>query len=185
MISLPSLAWFALVPILHYALLYAISRKRKTLSLLRGNYAITYLDWLFVPFNALIPIATVFSWKRFFLFSFVALLTVLVLHHRWRTMANRPETRYLCVSKKGLTPEGIVHFVFMILQIALVLTVFVSTPISAWYAVLLGLLLAYLAGYVLIIKYVRGLRIVTKPEHPFLIGGIVVVSVRLILAILT
>ncbi len=176
-----SLAWFALLPILHYALLYTISRKRKTLSLLRGNYAITYLDWLFVPFNALIPVATVFSWKRFLPFSFVALLAVLVLHSRWRTMANRPETRYLCVSKKGLTPEGIVHFAFMILQIAIVLTVFVSNPTSMWYAAMLGLLLIYLIGYVLIIKYVRGLRIVTKPEHPFLIGGIVVVCVRLLL----
>lgn len=178
------LAWFALLPVLQYGLLYGISRKRNTLSLLHGNYAITYLDWLFVPFNALIPFSVAFSWTRFSLFAAVALIAVIVLHNRWRTMAQRPETRYLCVSKKGLTPEGVVHFAFMILQIALVLTVFVGTPVSSWYAATLCLLLAYLVGYILIIKYVRRLRIVTKPEHPFIIGGIIVVSVRLLLLLI-
>ena len=57
----------ASLPIVHFFLLYAFSDIPTRRNLAR-MYAIAYLDWLFVPFNLLIPLSVDLSWDLFGVF---------------------------------------------------------------------------------------------------------------------
>jgi len=73
----------------------------------------------------------------------------------------------------------------MAIQGALALTVLFSTAIPSWYYILLGILLAYFVGFLLIVKYIRKQKLSSKPELSLLILGIVVVISKFILVLLS
>lgn len=170
----------ALWPLVHFLVIFVFSYKYNRLHLLKGLYALTYLDWIFVPFNFLIPLGVVFSWKIFVPAIVVTSIGSVILNFKWKNIKQKPsETKYF-IDDKGFTPEGITHLVFMSIQAAIVLTVFVSKAISPYYIILLALLLTYLITYLIIIVTIRKVRLRSKAESPLIIAGIFLVILRII-----
>lgn len=82
------------------------------------------------------------------------------------------------MDKKGLTPEGWVHFIFMSIEGALIFTALLSKSISFDYIYVMLSLLAYLVPYYLIVKFVRKNRHI-RPELPLILIGIIIVLARI------
>ena len=170
----------ALIPIIHFVLLFTLSDKTMR-GLLMKNYAVMYLDWLFVPFNLLIASSLNFSWSLFSLFFVVAILLTFFLHWRWQRIHNKPVETKLFFSDHGMTLQGWIHFGFMSVQSAIVLAVFFSPAISSSYFWMLALLLVYCAAFLFIIVFVRKVRLLSKVEAPFILLGFVLIVLRMIL----
>lgn len=171
------LEYLALLPLLHFIVIAIISYSKKTLPLLRGIYAIMYLDWLFVPFNYFIAISVDFSWPLFLAFLFVSLVVLILLHKKWHSNLDRLKYGRFFFKKSGLTTEGWTHFVFMILESAIVVTGILSKAISTYYLYAMLSLLAYLIGYFVVVIFIWK-ELNSKTEVPFVILGIVAVIVR-------
>jgi len=92
---------FALLPIIQFITLYTISSKNKRLPMLFNMYAITILDWLFIPFNIILPFAINFSWLLFGVFLLLALLGSSALYLFWHK--TRYETFSYFTSKTGIS----------------------------------------------------------------------------------
>ena len=106
----------ALIPVINFLALYLVSKYRNTLHYLKKLYALTILDWVFIPFNYLIVYSVSFSWKLFFVCILIVLIPVIILHYKWHKLPQKPnETKYLTTDIRliGLTPEGWIHLVFM------------------------------------------------------------------------
>jgi hypothetical protein len=146
--------------------------------MLKGLYALTVLDWVFVPFNLLIAYSVNFSWTLFLICLFLTLIPVIYLHYKWHKIRQKPsETKYL-TTDNGLTPEGWIHFVFMIVQLSLVATFVLSKAIYPYYYYALVCVSLYLVGYMLIIKFVRRIKVISKVEFPLVIIGLIVIIIR-------
>ncbi len=172
------LQYLALLPVFHFIMLFTLSNIHETYGLMKSKYSIMYLDWVFVPFNYLIPLGVNFSLQLFSIIALIVFIVTVFLHMNWHS--TRTDQAHYFFNKHGLTQEGGVHFIFMTVQTALVITVLLSNPISPYYGLMLACLFAYLGGYILIVKYVRKVSLRSRAELPFLIVGIFVVIVRLI-----
>ena len=169
---------FALLPIINFSTLYLVSKSRNTLHMLKGLYALTILDWVFVPFNFLIAYSISFSWKLFAICLSIALIPIIILHYKWHKICQKPsETKYL-TTDKGLTTEGWIHFTFMIIQISMALTFIFSKAIYPYYYFALVCLISYFVGYLIIIKFVRRIKIISKVEFPLVILGLIALIIR-------
>ena len=175
------LEYLALWPVIHFLVIFIVSKMNRNLDLLKNIYAIIYLDWLFVPFNFFIAEGADFSWMLFSVFLTISLIATIYLHKRWHSINDGSRQANYLINKKGLTEEGWIHFIFMIVQTSIVMTVLLSASLSIYYIYMMICLLAYLIGYILIVKYVRRIRLVSKAEMPFLIAGLVVVLTRTII----
>ncbi|HIH24229.1 TPA: hypothetical protein HA251_04305 [Candidatus Woesearchaeota archaeon] len=169
--------WLAVIPVIHFLLLYAVTTK-DMLPVLKRNYAIMYLDWLFVPFNYWIGPGVLFNKWLFLAFLLIAGGVVVLLHSRWQAITNKPVETRLFFSTRGLTAQGWIHFIFMCVQSTVVLTVLASHAISSLYLLLLGLLLLYCVAYLLVVMFVRRVRVMSKAEAPFVVLGIVALIIR-------
>ncbi len=146
----------ALVPIVHFSLLYYFANKRRMLASVRGNYALWYTDWLYLPFNALYIYAIAINpilLGLSFLFSITASLLV---HHFLRDRAMRQEGKTLFVADGKYTTEGHIHFVFSVIEMSLVLNALVSAPISLLYILLFVPVLLYFAAWLFLMKRIHG-----------------------------
>lgn len=171
----------SLLPLVSFLVIYSFSYKYNRLRLLKDNYAIAYLDWIFVPFNFLIPLNIVFSWTRFIPAIILTIIGSIILNFKWKKMKQIPsETKYL-INKNGFSPEGYTHLIFMSLQAAIISTVIISKAISSYYIILLALLLMYLIAYLIIIMLVRKVRVRSKVERPLLFLGIFLLIIRIII----
>jgi hypothetical protein len=175
-----AIAVLAILPIIHFIIIYSISYKYKRLNLLKSLYALTYLDWIFVPFNFLIPLGIVFSWKIFVFAIILASIESIILHFKWKNMKHKPKETSYFADEKGFSPEGYTHLIFMSIQLAIVSTVVVSKAISSYYIILLALLLSYLVGWLIIILLIRKVRLRSKIENPLIIIGVVLLVIRII-----
>ncbi len=179
MLQLLSL-WFIVI----FSAVLIISIKTNRIWLLKKNYAFLYLDWLFVPFNFLIPYSLVFSWKLFFVFLVVSTIVVIFLHNKWHQLKEVPNEMKYFVSDKGITLEGKLHFVFMTIETAIVLTALFSRATTHYYVFMMLCLLIYLISYLLIVRFVRHMKLRSKPELPFLLLGLISLFVRISIYIL-
>jgi hypothetical protein len=171
----------ALLPIVQFVSLYIISKYRNTLHHLWNLYAVTVLDWVFVPFNYLVSYSITFSFTLFSIFLLVSIVPVILINIQWKNMKNKPkETKYF-TTKDGMTPEGWIHLIFMMLQLSIVLTVIFSRAIYPYYLYLMLCILAYLIGYLSFIVFVRKVRLRSKIEFPYLIIAFVVIILRLLI----
>jgi|GEM_PF-5612203 len=175
------LEYLALLPLVHFVIILIISKINRNIDLLFNIYAIIYLDWLFVPFNYLISLSVDFSWSVFFILIIISSIITIFLHKKWHTHNDGSRQSNYLIDKRGLTSEGWTHFIFMITQASLVLTVLISTPRSLNYIYMMLCLLAYIIGYLLIVKFVRKVKLNSKAEMPFLVIGIIVALTRIIL----
>jgi hypothetical protein len=177
------LEYLAFWPVLHFVVIFIISKIHNKLDLLFNIYAIMYLDWLFVPFNFFITSAAVFSWKLFFILLLISLIVIIFVHKKWQknddVSSKSKRIRTYFIDKKGLTLEGWTHFVFMVVQAAIVITALLSFALSVKYIYALICLFAYLIGYLLIVKYIRK-DLNGRVEIPFVLLGIFAVIIRLI-----
>jgi hypothetical protein len=175
------LRFLAIIPILNFVVLYVISRFRNMLSHLKGLYALTVLDWAFVPFNYLIGYSINFSWKIFCICVLIVLIPLIILHYKWHKIQKKPdETKYF-TTDKGLTPEGWVHFIFMAIEVPLVIMFIVSNSIKPYYYYAAACLFAYILGYFIIIHFVRRIRLISKIEFPILIIGLILLIARVLI----
>jgi hypothetical protein len=171
---------FALWSIIHFVIIYSVSRFKNTLNSLKNLYAITILDWIFIPFNFLIAYSIDFSWTKFAIFIIISLIAISFLHYKWHKLQNKPDETKFFTSSKGLTVEGWIHFIFMTIQTSLVLTVIISKAIYPYYLYSMICLLLYFIGYLLIISLVRRIRLSSKVETPLIIFGIIVLIIRIL-----
>ena len=178
------LEYLALWPVIHFILIYIVSKINNKIDLLHNIYAIIYLDWLFVPFNYLIVSSVNFSWMLFLIFLCISLITTIFLHKKWHKNNNGSRQANYFIDKNGLTTEGWIHFIFMVVQASLVLTVLLSVPTSINFSYMIICLLAYIIGYMLIVKFVRKINLNSKAEMPFLIIGLIIVILRIVLYII-
>ncbi|MGV8168723.1 MAG: hypothetical protein ACP5N3_01575 [Candidatus Nanoarchaeia archaeon] len=159
---------------------FIISLRGKRLWFLKRNYAFLYIDWVFVPFNFLIAYSVVFSWKIFVISLIVTAVPTIILHNRWNKLNNVPKEIKYFVSENGVSLEGKIHFVFMTLQAAIVLTVIFSRATSNYYLLMMLCLLIYFISYLLTVIFVRHIRLRSKPETPYMLTGLLLVLIRTI-----
>jgi hypothetical protein len=171
------LRYLALLPLLHFIIIAVISKLNKNLGLLKCIYAIMYLDWLFVPFNYFIAISVDFSWPLLLTFMAVSLAVLLLLHKKWHSNLDKLKYGRFFFNKHGPTPEGWTHFVFMLLESAIVVTAIFSAATSPYYVYAMISLLAYLVGYFVVVTFIWK-ELNSKIEVPFVILGIIAVIVR-------
>jgi hypothetical protein len=169
-----------LIPVLNFCLSYYLAKKSGRLALLGKNYALTYLDWLFVPFNFLLLYSIYLSPVIFLVSLAISAAGNLHVHLRWLKIRQKPvETRFF---SRGNSPNTLwsLHLVFSTIQAALVLTSFFSRAVSADYYLLMLPLFLYLLSYILIIRYVRRVEWVMKLEMPFVFLGMVSLVARVV-----
>jgi hypothetical protein len=168
----------SLIPIIHFTLVYFLAMRNRILHKLKKNYAIMYLDWLFIFVNLSLVMNESATMNTFFLFLLLCIIPLFHLKRGWRdSKQKRKETTLFFNTNGSLNSVGIAHSAFMLLQGALSLQFFFSHALNNSYFI--GLL-SYFLAYCLIIKYVRKLRFVKKIEMPFVIFGLVLVILRLI-----
>jgi hypothetical protein len=171
--------YFILLPFIHFFALYFISLKRSSTKYMMDLWAIPYLDWFFVPFNYFLVSAIEFSWTLFGIFLVVSLAGTIYIHSMGHPREGSRKKLFF-KNQKQLTPEGWVHFAFMVIQGALIFTALVSRAVSISYIFVMVSLFCYLLGFIVIIKFIRK-NIKEKPEAPFLYLGILLVLGRIIL----
>jgi|WetSurMetagenome_2_1015567.scaffolds.fasta_scaffold17251_2 hypothetical protein len=172
---------FGLLPVISFILLYFLSRMNNRWQILKNNYAILYLDWTFIPFNLFIPLSVIFSWKIFIAVFVLALIVSIIINRKWHVSNPKNNMPRFFTTDKGLTPEGWIHLLFMSVQGALVITVLFSRAISFYYIIELLILFMYFIPYILIVMFVRKLRLRNKSEMPFVILGIITVIIRMMI----
>lgn len=174
-----------LIPIAHFILAYYFAVKEKILTKLKRNYAIMYLDWLFIFVNLSILLNNSFSTSSFWLFFLICVVPIIHLKTAWRNSKNkRKETTLFFTNAGKLNRVGIVHTAFMLIQGTISLQFFFSKANSNNYFIGLVALFVYFAAYCLVIKYVRKLKFVKKVEMSYVLFGLFLVLVRAILAII-
>lgn len=146
----------ALVPVLHFTLLYYFAKKNDRLHFVRKNYALWYTDWLYLPFNALYVYTLIINPILLGL-SFIFSMTVsIITHHFIRDRAVKQEGKTLFVSKGKYTHEAHVHFIFSVIEMSLVLNALFSVPISIFYTYLFIPILLYFAAWLFLMKRIHG-----------------------------
>jgi len=168
----------ALLPVVNFLILYLVSKSKNTLHHLKNLYALTILDWIFVPFNYLIVHSVSFSWKLFLICTLIVIIPLIILHYKWHKLSKKPNKKKYLTTDKGLTAEGWIHFVFMAIQTSLVLTLILSKAIYPYYYYALACIALYIIGYLIILKLVRKIRMMSKVEFPLLLLGLIVLIIR-------
>ncbi|MFH1173718.1 MAG: hypothetical protein V1725_01140 [archaeon] len=171
----------ATLPFIQFFLVWQFAARFKRIDSFLHNYALVYLDWFFVPFNFLFPLAVPFS-PLILLWLLLGLIASWLMHAVWKSLPKKPAETKLFTSEKGLTPEGWTHFVFMTVQLALIISALLA-PASSYLCIMLCVLLAYLLAFVAIVVFVRKIRLRSRFDWPFIVIGIVVVLARLIFSL--
>lgn len=175
------LKYLFLLPLIHFFILYFISLRKKQLKKFFNSYAIAYLDWFFVPFNFFVPLAVIFSWKKFLVILIISFLITFILHKKWFNNDIEKKQTSILINKKKLTFEGKIHFLFMLFQAGIVGTVLLSKGTSINYVFMNLFLILYILGYFAVVKYIRNYEFIKKPEIPLLVLGLIIIIIRIII----
>lgn len=139
----------AILPAASFAAQYALSRRIGTEHILLHHPTITFVDWIFVPFNFFV--VRIIDWKKgavIYVIVSVAVIFNIVVHAVWQAFALDPGHM---ITKNGIIlPAGWVHLVFAILETTLLAAfvfcrktsapyVKVATVLAAFYFVTMGL----------------------------------------------
>ena len=173
-----------LIPIIHFAIIYFLAKREHILPKLRRNYAIMYLDWLFILVDWSLTANHSFSFAPFMICFLICAIPIYYLNKGWRnSKQKKKETTLFFNPDESMNKVGITHTVFMLIQGALSLLFFISSTNNLAYLAGIISLVIYFAAYCVIIKRIRKLRFVHKVEMPYVIAGLVLAIMRLVLAL--
>jgi hypothetical protein len=155
---LPLWAWgvlLAAMPALSFALQLWFSSQDNTLPLLFSHYTVSYIDWVFVPFNFFV-VYTV-NWRRGGLLFFAMVLSLVfnVISHAYWQYALVENPGYMFGREHIVLRSGWVHVCYATIQMTLLLAfLLVRKPSSKYCGLLTCLCVIYfvsggISGYVM------------------------------------
>lgn len=154
----------ALIPLISFILCYTFSIQGETLENLKETYALYYLDFLFIIFNALFLYAIKINYRVLkWSFAFSAIVLTVINHAYWTFQNN----------------VGIVHLIFAIIEMTLLITViFSKTNNKTLYIIMMIPVMIYFLSAFVIEAFIYT-PVVILETLPHLIG-LIVVSLRLV-----
>jgi hypothetical protein len=118
----------AMLPLGSFLLQYALSLIGETELLLFQHLTVTYVDWVFVPFNYLV--ADIIDWQRgktLFGLTLLAVVLSVATHAFWQYHLG--EGGYMLTREHVMLPAGWVHLGFSVVQMTLLLAfIFIRRP---------------------------------------------------------
>ena len=166
----------ALFPILNFIFAYYYSKKDGKLHLFRNHTNFYYSDRLFIIFNFLLVFTITFNyyWALVMgLFSIICSFVVNILwfaHHR----KTNNEGHMYNFKTRRLTKAGLVHAVFLPIQLFLILYFVIFSLPNIFSVVNLIILLAYFFTFPMTSKNIHG-RFILSDLLVFLLGLIVII----------
>ncbi|KHO45087.1 MAG: hypothetical protein QS98_C0013G0023 [archaeon GW2011_AR3] len=131
------------IPVTGFVLICYFAAVSGTLTEVRANYALFYLDWVFLFFNLLLPYAIGIKWRRVFIFYIPSLAILFAIQYSW----------------DWLGPVGLVHLAIMPLEAALFISMILAEPanLKAYVIAMLFPAAYFLSAlFVVIFIYSRG-----------------------------
>ena len=136
----------AMFPVASFTLQYLFSLRAGTVPLMLSHYSVTFVDWVFVPFNFFA--VWVIDWRRggaIFATLTLSLLMNALGHAFWQY--NGVDAGHMISKDQIILPSGWVHLVFSALEMTLILSfVFARQSNAPYVGVTTCLALVYLAG---------------------------------------
>ncbi len=150
----------ACIPIVSFLFSYVFSVQSDTLEHFKSTYALYYLDFLFIIFNALLLYAVKINKKALFIsLAFSAILLTALNYAYWTFQSN----------------VGIAHLIFAIIEMSLLITaIFSKTNNKTLYLIMMIPVMIYFLSAFIIELFIYK-PIVILEAIPHLIGLIVVV----------
>jgi hypothetical protein len=150
-----------IIPIISFILIYNFAVQSDTLGQLKTNYAIYYLDWLFLPFNILFAYAFKFSKKLFAALLIASLVVIGILNFTYWTFERN---------------IGYVHGIFAAIELALLITALLSSHKIKNIAVIsfIPILLYFIIGTTVLFFVYRHKTLFMCEGILFMIGAIVI-----------
>ncbi len=132
-----------LLPTASFALQYTLSVRAGTASVFFRHFTVTYVDWVFVPFNLLVVRAI--DWRRGAAISLATAASVvfnIAGHAAWQWQGV--DAGHMISPERVVLPAGWVHLGFSIIEGSLILSfVFARKPFSVSSALATVLAVAY------------------------------------------
>ena len=132
MTAIPSFTWrraiaiwiagvaLSVLPVVSFVLQYAMSVGQGTDAQLFRHFTITYIDWVFVPFNAVV--VRIIDWRRGVTISLVGAVSVIgniAGHAAWQYRGI--DGGHMISAEQVVLPAGWVHLGFSIIEGTLIL----------------------------------------------------------------
>ena len=152
-----------LIPIISFLLNYYFSIQSNTLQQFKGNYALYYLDWLFLPFNLLILYAFKLDKKKLMIFTISSFIIIGFLNAMyWQFSRN----------------VGYIHGIFASIELGLLLTIVFSEWKIKKYAIisLIPILIYFLLGLVVLLFIYKYSMLNLIESILFIIGMIAIIT---------
>ncbi len=140
-------ALLAAMPVLSFSLQVWFSSRVDALPLLFRHFTVSYVDWIFVPFNFLVVYAV--DWRRggsLFFTLVLSLVLNVVTHAYWQSsLVENPG--HMFGNEHTILPAGWVHLCYSTIEASLILAfLFVRKSQARFTAPLTAMCLAYFIG---------------------------------------
>lgn len=163
------------MPALSFALQWRFSSQDNALPLLFSHYTVSYVDWVFVPFNFFVVYAV--NWRRGGLLFLAMVFSVVfnVIAHAYWQYALVENTRHMFGREHLVLRSGWVHVGYATIQMTLLLAfLLVREPSSRYCALLTCLCVLYfisagISGYFM--------------NNGFMLTDVIMVSLGLVLTL--
>jgi hypothetical protein len=165
----------AAMPALSFALQFWFSSQDNTLPLLFSHYTVSYVDWLFVPFNFFVVYAV--NWRRgglLFLAMVFSVVFNVIAHAYWQhTLIEN--TGHMFGREHLVLRSGWVHVAYATIQMTLLMAFLLVRQPSPRY----GALLTYLCVVYFVSAGISGYIM----NDSFMVTDVIMVSLGLVLTL--
>jgi hypothetical protein len=136
----------SVLPVVSFVLQYAMSVGQGTDAQLFRHFTITYIDWVFIPFN--LVVVRVIDWRRGAAISLVAVVSVVANiagHAIWQY--HGIDGGHMISQEQVVLPAGWVHLGFSIIEATLILAfIFARKQSAPFNAIATALAVVYFVG---------------------------------------
>jgi len=109
-----------------------LAKRGKYLFLLKSHITVYYTDWLFLPFNLILPFVILFDFNLFLRLLILTTILSLFTHSFWFSCSKKARRGgcFFNVQKNKPRSVTVLHFFFTGLEMALIFIFFLSSPVN-------------------------------------------------------
>jgi len=148
MVILSTQIFLALIPLVAWLLQYSLSAKRKQLNIFRKHHPSYYLDLTLIPFNFFWIYTLNFDLFYFTMLFLISAVAYYFTSRYWIRMhrIERRESHMFSIKNEKLTPAGVVHTLFALIEIPMILSFILSLAENKFVYINSILLVIFLLG---------------------------------------
>ena len=170
----------ALIPVVNFCLAYYFSKKDYRLHLFKEHWSCYFFDWIFVPFNFFVAFSINIGSVTLSYALLVSVFVSFFIHWFWINIHKREKIDFYMYDLKAdrFTRAGIVHFIFFVIELALVSLFFIFSLNDVFSYLALFLIACFFLSTIPSSRHVHGK--VKESDGVFLFLGLAILAGKLI-----